>query len=148
MLSSEKGFSLIEVLVSLSILSISVITISNFFIQANEISAGNNRKLVAANLARMALDRVQQNPESYGIKVPNEEGVFNTSNCHDLASDECKKLYSTKINETKYEISLYINENSDKEKEMNLLPITVTISYQDKETSVEGYVAYDDQISN
>lgn len=148
MLSSEKGFSLIEVLVSLSILSISVITISNFFIQANEISAGNNRKLVAANLARMTLDRVQQNPESYGIKVPDEEGVFNTSNCHNLATIECKKLYSTKINETEYEMSLYIKEGSDKEDKMNLIPITVTISYQDKETSVEGYLAYDDQISN
>jgi prepilin-type N-terminal cleavage/methylation domain-containing protein len=148
MLSSDKGFSLIEVLVSLSILSISVIFISNFFIQANEISAGNNRKLVAANLARMTLDRVQQNPESYGIKVPKEKDVFSTSNCHDLPSDECKKLYSTKINETKYEISLYINEDSDKEEEMNLLPVTVTISYLNKETSVEGYVTYDDPISN
>jgi prepilin-type N-terminal cleavage/methylation domain-containing protein len=144
---SEKGFSLIEVLVSLSILSVSVIAISNFFLQSGEISAGNNRKLVATNLARMTLDRVQQNYASYGIKVPTGEDTFSLSLCHDLPSDECENLYSTIINNTKYEITLSIKESTEKEVDMNLLPVTVTISYLDKQTSVEGYVAYADQMA-
>lgn len=144
---SEKGFSLIEVLVSLSILSVSVIAISNFFVQSNEISEGNNRKLVAANLARMTLDRVQQNYTSYGIKVPTAEDTFNTSDCHDLAYDACKNLYSTKINNTEYEITIHIRKSTENEVKMKLLPISVIISYLDKDTSVEGYVAYADQMA-
>jgi prepilin-type N-terminal cleavage/methylation domain-containing protein len=144
---SEKGFSLIEVLVSLSILSVTVIAISNFFVQSNEISAGNNRKLVATNLARMTLDRVQQNYTNYGIKIPTAEDTFNTSNCHDLAYDACQNLYSTKINNTEYEITLHIRESKEKEVRMNLLPISVTVSYLDKNTSVEGYLAYADQMA-
>jgi prepilin-type N-terminal cleavage/methylation domain-containing protein len=144
---SEKGFSLIEVLASLSILSISVIAISHFFLQSEEISAGNNRKLVAANLARMTLDRVQQNYTSYGIKVPNGEDTFSLSHCHDLPSDDCENLYSTIINNTKYEINLFIKESTEKEVDMSILPVTVTISYLDKQTSVEGYVDYADQMA-
>lgn len=144
---SEKGFSLIEVLVSLSILSVSVIAFSNLFIQADGISSNNNQKLVATNLARMTLDRIQQKPLGYGIKVPTQETVYSSEHCHDLSAEECDIFYTTIINNVKYSINATTSVGNSKEVRANLFPVTVTISYRIKdklkETSVEGYVSYD-----
>ncbi|MBH0164035.1 prepilin-type N-terminal cleavage/methylation domain-containing protein [Fictibacillus sp. 7GRE50] len=143
---SEKGFSLVEVLVSLTILSVSVIAFSNLFIQADEISSGNNQKLVATNLARMTLDRIQQKPIDYGIKVPIKD-VYSNEKCYDLTADACNNLYTTIINNVKYSINVTTSPGDAKEVSANLFPVIVTVSYQlkekSKDTSVEGYVSYD-----
>ena len=55
MLSNEKGFTLVEILVSLTLLTTIVLTASYFFTQSNTISSYNNQKLVAVNLARSTL---------------------------------------------------------------------------------------------
>jgi prepilin-type N-terminal cleavage/methylation domain-containing protein len=144
---SEKGFSLIEVLVSLSILSVSVIAFSNLFIQADGISSNNNQKLVATNLARMTLDRIQQKPLDYGIKVPIQETVYSNEQCHALTVEECSNFYTTIINNTKYSINVNTKLGNSKEVNAKLFPITVTVSYRVNErtkgSSVEGYVSYD-----
>jgi prepilin-type N-terminal cleavage/methylation domain-containing protein len=133
---TEKGFSLIEILISLMILSVSVIGISQFFHQANQISVGNNNKLVATNLARMTLERLQNDYESYEIKV--RPAVYDKSKC---TSSDCSDIYEILINNTKYETKITVKPQVGKETAIQLFPVKVTIYFSDnKSTSVEGYV--------
>ncbi|RZT21579.1 prepilin-type N-terminal cleavage/methylation domain-containing protein [Fictibacillus sp. BK138] len=140
---SDKGFSLIEVLISLTILSVSVIGISQFFTQANQISSSNNNKLVATNLARMTLERIHHDYTTYGITPFTH--TYDKSNC---STADCEQLFQTMINNVTYDIEIEATEQSDQELTIKLLPIKVTISYgpedKRKHTSVEGYVNYAD----
>jgi prepilin-type N-terminal cleavage/methylation domain-containing protein len=136
---SEKGFSLIEVLISLTILSVSVIGISQFFNQANQISAGNNNKLVATNLARMTLERLQNDFGSY--EVSSSPKTYDKSQC---TTSNCRDLYETLINNTMYETKITVNPQEGEEASIKLFPVKVTIQYTSNQkvqhTSVEGYV--------
>ncbi len=136
---SEKGFSLIEVLISLTILSVSVIGISQFFSQANQISAGNNNKLVATNLARMTLERLQNDYAAYEMKaIPK---TYEKSQC---TTSTCRDLYETMINNNVYETKIIVKSQKGEESSIKLFPVKVTIQYTSNQkvqsTSVEGYV--------
>lgn len=136
---SEKGFSLIEVLISLTILSVSVIGISQFFNQANQISSGNNNKLVAANLARMTLERIQNDYASYEVTASPK--TYEKSLC---TSSSCRDLYETMINNTVYETKITVKAQAGEEASIKLFPVKVTIQYTSNQkvlsTAVEGYV--------
>lgn len=135
MMLSEKGFSLIEVLVSLTILSVSVIGITQFFHQANQISAGNNTKLVATNLARMTLERVQTNPESFGFTLT--PGTYSSTICKTQA---CLDLYKVQINNKRYTISIKISQSTD-EKNIGIFSTNISVDYgKPKLSTVEGYI--------
>jgi prepilin-type N-terminal cleavage/methylation domain-containing protein len=136
---SEKGFSLIEVLISLFILSTSVLAISHFFHQANEISTGNNNKLVATHLARMTLEKVKYDYSSFEITK--------TANHYDISictTTQCERLFQPMINNIVYNIAIEVKSQTAGEEEINLFPIKVTVLYQAKQqtksTTVEGYV--------
>lgn len=136
---SEKGFSLIEVLISLTILSVSVIGISQFFHQANQISAGNNTKLVATNLARMTLERAQINHDPYEIKLISgmSEKTLNKATC---TTTSCQGLYEMEINNKPYKISIKIKQ-LPADKEIGLYSAKVLVNYgKPNPTSVEGYL--------
>ncbi|MFC0187363.1 prepilin-type N-terminal cleavage/methylation domain-containing protein [Fictibacillus aquaticus] len=147
---SEKGFSLIEVLISLTILSISVLAVSSFFQQANDVSHSNNNKLVATNLARMTLDRVQQNYKSYGLTLPvTNEKKLNKASCpgNGIPASQCNQLYQALINGNTYSIEVKVKPKSDKEdKDLKLTPATITVTYMQKNrtssTDVEGYIKH------
>ncbi|MBY6037051.1 prepilin-type N-terminal cleavage/methylation domain-containing protein [Fictibacillus nanhaiensis] len=136
---SEKGFSLIEVLVSLTILSVSVIGISQFFMQANQISAGNNSKLVATNLARMTLERVQHDYASFEVSPAPK--VYSKTDCKTAS---CQNLYENMVNNTVYAIKIEVKNQSGEESSIKLFPVKVTIQYTNnqkiKSTAVEGYI--------
>lgn len=136
---SEKGFSLIEVLISLTILSVSVIGISQFFNQANQISAGNNNKLVATNLARMTLERLQNDYKAYEISAAPK--TYEINQC---TTANCRNLYETTINNNIYKTKITIKPQQGEETSIKLFPVKVTIQYTSNQkvqvTSVEGYV--------
>lgn len=139
MMLSEKGFSLIEVLVSMTILSISVIGITQFFHQANHISAGNNTKLVATNLARMTLERTQINHEPYGINLVSgmSEKSLTKSTC---STTTCQSLYEMEINNKPYKITIRVKQ-LPADKEIGLYSAKVLVDYgKSNPTSVEGYL--------
>ncbi|MDI4644313.1 type IV pilus modification PilV family protein [Cohnella hashimotonis] len=58
--TAEEGFSLIEVLAAITILSIVSLAMTAFFIQAMSYAKGNQNKTVAVNLARNALFFVEK----------------------------------------------------------------------------------------
>ena len=55
----EQGFTLLEVVASIVIITIVVISFARLFVQSNNVAHYNNEKLVLINLADAELERVQ-----------------------------------------------------------------------------------------
>ena len=59
MVNNQKGFSLIEVIASIVIISIVLLSFFQLFVQSNKTAAANNEKLVVINLADAQLERLK-----------------------------------------------------------------------------------------
>ncbi|WP_377888292.1 prepilin-type N-terminal cleavage/methylation domain-containing protein [Alkalihalobacillus sp. R86527] len=140
---SENGFTLIEVLVSLTLLTSIVLVASSFFTQSNTISSYNNQKLVAVNLARATLERIQLAPESY-ITDGLNGGPYTYQNCKNSPKTDCEN-YQIKINNHEYRIDVTVSQDLN-EQEIELVDVRVDVTLPNKkptiETSVEGFVKH------
>ncbi|WAA08869.1 type IV pilus modification PilV family protein [Fervidibacillus albus] len=63
--NKREGFTLIEVVVAITILSITILTFFQIFIFSQKTANSNNEKLVAIHLAKATLERVKTNPTYY-----------------------------------------------------------------------------------
>ena len=57
--NSEQGFSLVEVIASIVIIGIVLLSFSHFFINTNKTAVKNNEKLILMNLANAELERLK-----------------------------------------------------------------------------------------
>ncbi|NCU16944.1 type IV pilus modification PilV family protein [Pallidibacillus pasinlerensis] len=130
--SNNKGFTLIEIVGSITILAI-ILTVSiNIFVSTNKTAVSNNEKLVAIHLAKATLERVRENfdhyfiDESNNLKYKNEEFVL--------------------INNKEYEVKVSIVGGKTPTKN-SLVHVLVEVNLLDAQrpvsSKVEGYVAYD-----
>ncbi len=113
-LRTERGSSLIEVIVALTVLSVISLSFMHYFYQAEQSIQVSDRKLIAANLARQEAEKwkqfsfhslyrnlpadssaltlfdqtydVQTNPETIRPKQPNELAVINGTTYHTIVS--------------------------------------------------------------
>ncbi|GGA82064.1 type IV pilus modification PilV family protein [Ornithinibacillus halotolerans] len=137
----EGGFTLVEVLASLVIISIILIGTFNLIVFTNEAAVSNNHRLVAINLATATLERIKVVPSSY-FTMPTEENfyqTFNKDNCEEAKCD----MYSTLLNDKNYLLILDVSQTTE-EKAMGLLEVIVTIELPEENIrhKVEGYVNY------
>ncbi|WP_445490100.1 type IV pilus modification PilV family protein [Niallia sp. 03133] len=154
LISSSKGLTLIEVLVSLMILSIILLGVMNFFNQAYSYTNLNQKKTAAVNVARNALTFVEQSSfmeikdmlekdssakgrllvcdNSYMIQWTNNT---NLANCHPIT-----------INNIDYGVE--IDPNSDENYTSFFIPISVKVTWEVNnhtyDTTVEGAVKSED----
>ena len=140
----EKGFTLVEVLASLVILSIILVGVLNLFVFTNKAAVTNNDRLVAINLGKATLERVKNAPEDYFSSLTHEaleNGVQLPMD--DCESEECKDLYTELINDKEYEIMLDVSQD-ESERNMQLINVLVTVELPEEDIShqVEGYVVY------
>jgi prepilin-type N-terminal cleavage/methylation domain-containing protein len=151
---SNKGFTLLEVLVSLVILSIIILTFANFFLLSNKTAVSNNDDLVAVNLAKATLEKIQINPFLY-IKDPRDGNIdyennpitFNIDNCP-VNNSSCQNLFSSTINNETYSISVTASQkSSDGDKNLNLINVVVEVKLDNSKpmisSKIEGYVHCD-----
>ncbi|WP_270179465.1 type IV pilus modification PilV family protein [Alkalihalobacillus sp. CinArs1] len=142
MFKNDNGFTLIEVLVSLTLLTSVVLVASSFFNQSNTISSYNNQKLVAVNLARATLERIQLSPDTY-ITDGLAGGPYNYKKCINRSKPSCEN-YQVKINNHEYAINVSVSQDKN-EQEIDLVDVRVDVTLAKKptiETSVEGYVKH------
>ena len=134
-MKNKKGFSLVEVLASILLLSIVLISFSSFFIQTNKAAVTNNEKLVVINLADAVLERlkIDDSPELLDKLLNSYEVPF--------------PFELEKMNGKDYSASIKASQNVD-EKDIKLINVVVTVTAANGKTksSVEGYVSYDDQM--
>lgn len=123
--TNEHGFTLIEVVASLLIISIILLTFSQFFIQNYKTANRNIEKLVVVNLADGYLEHLK-------VERLSPSG-FSTSSPTEL-----------QVNDKTYTLSIAYSQNM-REENMKLMNVVVTVQAQNSPTKgvVEGYVPYD-----
>lgn len=133
-LEDEKGFSLVEVLGSLVIIAIILISFSQFFINSNKITSSNNEKLVLVYLADAELERIKLNPFERLSKVDSKS----------LALYKETKNHIARINDKDYKVTIDASQ-TNKEKELKMISVIVTVTSSTNKTnsSVEGYITYE-----
>lgn len=146
----EKGFTLVEVIASLVIISIILLSFFPMLITAKKTSVMNVDKLVMIQLAEATLDRLQVDPFGYleqaslnppYLHKPTKDGAFTYTyiNCK---PQNCRSLYLLTLNDKTYYTEITASQNAS-EKNSKLINIVVTIKDEAKKKvySVEGYVS-------
>lgn len=126
----NKGFTLIETLISITVLSILLLSFLSFFYQSGRIENSNQHQLVAINLAESTLERVKND----GFEQVDGPGTYNLTPCDDETAD-CAPI----INGERYEIAITIAPANDFA--LNLATIQVSLENDSQVlASLEGYV--------
>ncbi|WP_026906454.1 type IV pilus modification PilV family protein [Paucisalibacillus globulus] len=138
----ESGFTLVEVMASLVIISIILIGTFNLITFTNKVAVSNNDRLVAINLATATIERIKVDPLSY-FNVPEDVNLKQTFSYDYCEPEHCNSLYSILLNDKEYRLTLYVNQSSE-EKVMELVEVIVTIELPEENIrhKVEGYVSY------
>ncbi|ARK20455.1 type IV pilus modification PilV family protein [Sporosarcina ureae] len=145
----QEGFTLVEVIASLMIISIILLSFFPLLITAKKTSVMNVDKLVMIQLAQASLDRLKLDPYGY-IEIPssnppylfknNRAGTF-TYTYSQCKTNDCRDAYRIALNERIYYIEVTATQNRA-ESDSKLINIITTIKdeAQKKNYSVEGYV--------
>lgn len=122
MTNNQQGVTLLEIVASIAVLTIILLSFSQIFIQNNKTANRNNEKLVVINLADAYLERLKN------------EGV--------LPSPE---PYLLTLNNREYTLTVDTSETTTEESNMKLANVIVTANSPDGQTKgiVEGYVHYE-----
>lgn len=131
-MKNEKGFTLVEVLASLVIISIVLMSFMAIFTNTNRLAVSNSEKLVVINLADAYLERIKMSPGEFITPSP----INKTS--------MSKAIPNHNMNGKEYEVSLKVSPPKDG-RNLKLLDIVVTVSLENSNlsSSVEGYISYD-----
>ena len=116
---ATKGFTLLEVLASITILSIVAIGMFSFFTNAMKYTTYNQDKTVAINIARGVLAYMQRLDfetltQYVDREIHNTDKPFVHLNCDELFKDNedekqvCKKILSPTVNNVPYETRIHV----------------------------------------
>lgn len=136
MKQNEKGFTLVEVIASLVIITIVLLSIAQLVIQSNKTTSINNEKLVVIDLAEAVLERLED--ESHIVKEaiesaanPNSEIEIplHSINFSNLSTETIggKEYYLIKMNNGTYQVNAYTKKCSTEISDLNLKPVTVKV---------------------
>ncbi|MGE8001906.1 type IV pilus modification PilV family protein [Lysinibacillus sp. NPDC093216] len=147
LIKSQRGFSLIEVVASLVLISIILLSFAQIFISTNKTATVNIEKLVTVNLADAVLAKLKSDPLTK-IATKDLNDYFK-----DTSEPDAKKKnppLEIDLNGKTYTITYTPSQNSNKyansdftEKDLNLIKVVVTVTSQNGKTkgSSEGYVS-------
>ncbi|MCZ0702411.1 prepilin-type N-terminal cleavage/methylation domain-containing protein [Natronobacillus azotifigens] len=131
MIKSNKGFTLIETLISMTILSIIILSLMGFFYQSTSIEHNNHNQLVAINLAQSTLIRLQ----TEGYNNINTIGSYTLTPCED-ESTNCTPI----INGDRYTTEIDIKAS---DADVSLYVATILITRENSNNTLatlEGYI--------
>lgn len=144
-MKNEKGFTLVEVVASIVLITIILLSFAQLFIQSNKTAAYNNEMLVTINLADAMLAKARAtkgNIDGFVIdptKTDEQTTHFSMNNKDYLVIFQASQSNSTPTN-AKYS-----------EEELKLVKVVVTVCPKDGDDSCEGktkgtsegYIYYD-----
>ncbi|MFJ3387389.1 MULTISPECIES: prepilin-type N-terminal cleavage/methylation domain-containing protein [unclassified Lysinibacillus] len=145
LIKSQRGFSLIEVVASLVLISIILLSFAQIFIFTNKTAIVNTEKLVTVNLADAVLAKLKSDPLTK-IATQDLNDYFKDTG----EPDAKKEPHKIVLNGKTYAITYTPYQNSNKyvnsdftEKDLNLIKVVVTVTSQNGKTkgSSEGYVS-------
>lgn len=151
-ITKERGFTLIEVVASIVIIGIVLISFSQLFIQSNKTAVYNNEKLVTINLADATLTKLKA--ESFPKNSTITHAEVNKYFVDNVEPDPAKKKAPLEINMNgkKYSVTysasqsprvLDVQNSKNSEEELGLIKVVVTVTAPDGKIkgSSEGYVS-------
>lgn len=155
-LKNEKGLSLLEVLISISILFIILTAVAGIFIQAQKSTTINANKTIATFLAQGTIEKIKADPsgkgdttlppdmeESLKNKSLSSPNVFSNTSCEQISNDEiCKAIYEPTVNGHDYKVEIHTFEPKLEEKNLQLIPFALYVFYNDNRSKIalEGYI--------
>ncbi|HLS67101.1 MAG TPA: type II secretion system protein [Pseudogracilibacillus sp.] len=133
-----NGFTLVEVLASIVIISIIFLGVMQLIHFTNKTAVSNNTKLVTTHLAKATMERIKLTPEEF---FPTNNVTVKTYDKHNCEVENCSNLYSFKVNDNDYDVRVAVSQQEE-EKQLNLINVVVYVQSQVKgeESMVEGYV--------
>lgn len=143
MLKNNQGLTLIEVLVSITLLGIVLTTFLSFFNQAYSYTKKNQDKTVGINVARNVLYYLEQQDyhliqaQYFSGITPPEKVPLTIGNCTDPVFDSvvCKGFFSSKVNNVDYTAS--VNLTRDVKDDTNQLKPDLTMYLTGVEVEVK-----------
>ena len=133
----DNGFTLIEVIASIVIISIVLISFSQIVVMNNKVAASNNDKLIAINLAEAELERIKIQPfEESFIQKPTDQPL------DDVISEVQRQFINEGHNTNFYTVEFSFTQ-SHNEFNTKVIHVEVTVKYKDSKSKMEGYLAYD-----
>ena len=131
-MENQRGLTLIEVLGSLVIISIVLLSFFQLIINSNSSATRNNEKLVMIYLAEAELERLKINPFE-NLPLVDKDTLYKANHTNEL-------LFNGEV----YNISITAYQDQ-KEKELKLFNAIVRVTSLSNNTSssIEGYVIYE-----
>ena len=155
-LANSKGFTLIEVLLSITLLGIISLSMFSFFTQAYSYSKINEDKTLGLYVARNMLVYMERQNftkvnELYiePLTEPLADGAITltVTNCGDIhKSGEtvfdqyCDDMFLQIFNNVQYSVSVEMKKHIDQNLREYLIPTEITVNWGTNTTSIEGYV--------
>ncbi len=142
----ERGFTLVEVLLSITILGIIFLSILALFNNTYDYSKRNESKTVGINVARNVLNYIENqdfitiNNKYLLNSSASEEILITKDSCKNspFPADSCENMLETVINNVTYEATVTLKKHHEPDLQNYLIPVEVKINWNDRETSVEG----------
>ena len=166
---NNRGITLIELLVSITILGIVLLSFMNFFLQSSTYTNNNQKKTVGVNVARNVLMFMEKQnfleTRNYFHDVnagtePSKENflklficddqyvTFSNSSTKTEINDSCPNKKNIMINGLEYETAIYSEEVTNPDEMDYYIPITIKVRWDinDREysTSVDGKIKSED----
>ena len=139
-IKQQQAMTLVEVVCSVVILGIILISFAQLIIHSNKTTSYNNEKLVTINLADAALAKLQAISFTKNPSITNVNQYFVESNGAPTSIQLNGNAYKVTYKATQGNSSIYTGGNS--EKDLNLVKVIVTVEAPGgkKKSSTEGYV--------
>jgi len=142
MLHNHHGFSLVEVVASIVLLGIILLSFGQLIIQSNSTALANNDKLVVIHLVDATLERLKI--ENHIVKEAYEktEPQSGTSPCWKDINLTNYSLSQINVNETNYIVTACITEESASVLNLGLVNVLVEIEdeHGKRKSDIEGFV--------
>lgn len=147
-MNDNNGFTLVEILVSITLLLLIGIVFFQFFTLSQKTTSHNEVKLVSINLAQSVLEEMKSSkwnePAETGdysdIIKGTKKKSYNYNSCVHDSNDEqlCKKLFTKEVKGRTYEIEIRVDSPND----VGLYPVEIKIFYKSKNplSSVKGLI--------
>ena len=134
--NNQSGFTLLEVLAAITILSIVLITFFSFFSQGILFSSKNEDKIVAVNLARDVLGVIKTNEQMIDSSNTSEEII--TTFLTELKLESTPPYCFTQYNDCYYP-RVSILPPTPEEERLNLVRVKVEIYLEEERLLTETY---------
>lgn len=143
---NNHGLTLLEVLISLSILGIVITSFLSYFNQAYSYTKQNEDKTVGINVARNVLYFMEQ--QDYDVMKDylgsDSEKKINIESCNNpnlkFNAEVCKGFFSTTINNTQFTPVVTLKPHSNIQLQNYLIPIEITVTWNNQTATVEGVI--------